>query len=68
MAKLFFVLTMCALVSTQPIETIVASNGGLLLNWTQVAFEAFIEWVKNGFGIDNSATAESSHKVLIATG
>ena len=72
MGRLFLVLSMCAFVSTLPIETIVASNEGnlsaLLLNWTQVAFEAFLEWVKNGFGIDNSATAESSHKVLIATG
>ena len=72
MGRLFLVLSMCAYVSTLPIETIVASNEGnlsaLLLNWTQVAFEAFIEWVKNGFGIDNSATAESSHKVLIVTG
>ena len=72
MGRLFLVLSMCAYVSTLPIETIVASNEGnlsaLLLNWTQVAFEAFLEWVKNDFGIDNSTTAESSHKVLIVTG
>jgi len=72
MDRLFLVLSMCAFVSTLPIETIVASNEGnlsaLLLNWTQVAFEAFLEWIKNDFGIHNSTTAESSHKVLIVTG
>ena len=65
MLRLFLVLTLAMTVASQPLEAIATSGGASLstqlLNWAQVGFEAFLEWAKQGFGIntdDESTTSE----------
>ena len=65
MLRLFLVLTLAMTVASQPLEAIATSGGASLstqlLNWAQVGFEAFLEWAKQGFGIntaDENTTSE----------
>ena len=48
MVRLFLTLALVMTVASQPLETIVTSNGATLstqlLNWVQVGVEAFLVW------------------------
>ena len=61
MVRLFLILALAMTVASQPLETIVTSNGATLstqlLNWVQVGVEAFLVWF--GFNTDKeNATSE----------
>ena len=65
MVRLFIALALAMTVASQPLDTIATSGGASLstqfLNWAQVGFEAFLEWAKQGFGIntaDENTTSE----------
>ena len=73
MAKFFVLFALMAMsVSSQPIETLMTSEGGtggvlaLLKNWGQVVLETFLEWAKRGFAMPQiSKKLSNTHLILL---
>ena len=68
MVRLFIALALAMTVASQPLETIATSGGASLstqfLNWAQVGFEAFLEWAKQGFGLNTTDENTKSEHIL----